>query len=410
GDPAGARPSTRLVETAAHVAAEVQGDVAISRGAHPFDDPRAPLRIGDRRDVCGRHLDPRDLAVVPHPACAQSGVVHRLLRAIDLAEQLERDRRSVREARRQARQRGLVPHLEPERARQRADVVLAQTGFVERAAYAVLARRGAARAPVAFVVAVVPVDDVRDPALARDLLEPPVELALAEIAAVHRIRRVRRIVHFARFDDLVPRGDAVRERERARVLALGERLAARRDADGALAQLLRGDVQNERRVDAAGERDDAASELAEDRPQARFLRLQRAGDDVDHRASSSSMRRCTTRATCASGSSRSRAIRTRSSYSARVRVLPFVPARFTRTAPYGVSMLSLRRGRTMRRSRRVRTPIVVVSASIVRPSTYSSSGAPSAESVIAGRPFFIVIGVSQTSRAPATNSRSTASS
>lgn len=135
------------------------------------------------------------------------------------------------------------------------------------------------------------------------------------------------------------RGDPAGELQRPGVLALGERLAARGDPDGAFAQLLRRDVQHERRVDAAGERDDAAPELAEDRAQPRFLRL-------DHRATPSCAYGCTVRATSASGSARSRAMRTKSSYSGCTRVRPSSVTRLTRTGPKGVSTRTISRGST----------------------------------------------------------------
>ena len=132
----------------------------------------------------GGSFDARDLAVMAHAAGAQAGVVHRLFGAVDLAQELQRDRRAVREARRQARQRGFVPHLQAEPVRELAHVGFAQPRFVQRAAHAVFARGLAPGPPVAFVVAVVAVDDVRDAALARDLGKAAVQLALAEIAAV----------------------------------------------------------------------------------------------------------------------------------------------------------------------------------------------------------------------------------
>mgnify|MGYP003694443697 CR=1 FL=1 len=87
----------------------------------------------------------------------------------------------------------------------------AQIHFVERAADAELARRLAPGPIVAAVVGVVAVDD-DGAATGGDARQVRVELVLAVVAAVRRVRAALRALELAGLDDLVPQteiaGDA----------------------------------------------------------------------------------------------------------------------------------------------------------------------------------------------------------
>ena len=110
---------------------------------------------------------------MPHAAHAEAE--HRAATrfgALDHPQLLVGDFGVVRNARRQAGRRRLVPVGRPARARQLADVRLGQVRFVERAAHAELARRLPARPVVAAIVGVAAVDDHGEAARAREARQP----------------------------------------------------------------------------------------------------------------------------------------------------------------------------------------------------------------------------------------------
>ena len=73
---------------------------------------------------------------------------------------------------------------------------------------------------------------------------------------------------------------------------------------------------------------------------------------------------------------------------------------------YGVATVAKERASTTRSSARRRKPNVVECAKKARSTAASDVGGESAESWMAGRPFFIRIGADQTSTAPAAKSAS----
>ena len=119
-------------------------------------DPRAPL-------------DARQRVVMTHAADAEPERVQRVFAALDLPQLLRRHFVMIRNARRQARRRRLVPHGQPGEPRLLANLVFRHAGFVERAPHAELLRRDAAGPIVAAIVGVRAVGDVREAALAREL-------------------------------------------------------------------------------------------------------------------------------------------------------------------------------------------------------------------------------------------------
>src|SRR5262249_24505519 len=127
----------------------------------------------------------------------------------------------VRNARRQARRRGLVPRCEPRRARPFADLVLAEIRLVERTDHAELARRLAAGTIIAAIVGVAAVDHGGEAALAREGREPRVELVLAVVAAVGRIRAVVGVVELRSPDHFVAQRKRARGADREIAVAIG---------------------------------------------------------------------------------------------------------------------------------------------------------------------------------------------
>src|SRR5579875_3272784 len=121
------------------------------------------------------------------------------------------------------------------------------------------------------VVEVEAVDDVARPALPRDLCELPVELVLTIITAVRRVGAIMRILELRGLDDLVRRTECFDDVEETVQLALRQARRFAGHAVGALAEFVGRDLQDERRVDAAGEGDDAALERANDLAQPRLF-------------------------------------------------------------------------------------------------------------------------------------------
>ena len=79
---------------------------------------------------------------------------------------------------------GSIPRRQTGPPRQLSDVRLGQLRFVQRTAYAELARRLPPRTVIAPIVGVAAVGNCRNSALARDRRQVRVELVLAEVAAV----------------------------------------------------------------------------------------------------------------------------------------------------------------------------------------------------------------------------------
>src|SRR5205814_1779006 len=131
-------------------------------------------------------LDARELVVVPDPVHAEAEGAKGGLSALDRAQFFVGDFRVVRNARRQAGRRRLVPGWQAGLPGQLADLVFAEIDFVERASHTELARRLAPRTVVVAIVGVAAVDDDRA-AAARHLRQVRVQLVLAVITAVRRI-------------------------------------------------------------------------------------------------------------------------------------------------------------------------------------------------------------------------------
>ena len=170
---------------------------------------------------------------MPDAIHAKAERANRLFGLFDHAQLLDRHLGVIRNARREAGRRRLVPRRQPGVPRQLADLVLPEIHFVERAADAELARRLPARAIVAAIVGVVAVDDDRVPGRG-DLREVRVQLVLAEIAAVGRIRPVFLSIDFVRLDDFVPQGEPLGDVDREAAMTVGIARAVGGDGDGAV--------------------------------------------------------------------------------------------------------------------------------------------------------------------------------
>src|SRR5512138_2597471 len=110
----------------------------------------------------------------------------------------------VRNARREARRRRLVPRRETRAARQLADCRLGQIDVIERAPDSELPSRLTPWPVVAAIVSVGAIDDRGEAAFAGNPGQGRVQLLLAVVAAIDRVRAVVRPLELARANHLVP--------------------------------------------------------------------------------------------------------------------------------------------------------------------------------------------------------------
>ena len=204
---------------------------------------------------------------MPHAKDAEAESADRLFGALDGPELFVGDLGVIRNARREARRRRLVPRRQPGAARQLANLGLREIHFVERAADAELARGLTSGPIVAAIVGVVAVDDdrVTDRGDARQMR---VELVLAVVAAVRRIRAILGAIELARADDFVVKTEIARDPDRELAVALRIAGAVGGDGDGALAQGQLRRLGDDRAVDAAAKGDGDLAEVAQDGQQA----------------------------------------------------------------------------------------------------------------------------------------------
>src|SRR5690606_25925581 len=103
-------------------------------------DAGGPVVLEEARHLVTRELDARHVAVVPDAQDAEAEVAQDRFGALDGPELLVGDFGEVRDARREAGRGGFVPGRQAGLVRELADVLLGQTGLVERADDAELAR------------------------------------------------------------------------------------------------------------------------------------------------------------------------------------------------------------------------------------------------------------------------------
>ena len=168
----------------------------------------------EARQLVGAHLEARDLLVVANAEDLEAQLSQRALGATDLLEALDGDLRAVGKPRRQTRELRLVPRGQAQAVRPRADLVLRQPDVGEGRDDAVFTR-GLMTGPVIFlVVGVEAIEHDRELVLGARLLGERVELGLAEVAAVRRVRGVARVIELLRVDGEVPGADLLRQRAR----------------------------------------------------------------------------------------------------------------------------------------------------------------------------------------------------
>ena len=224
-----------FVQAARAVALKIQRDVAVSDRFELANDGARHLRIERAGHLVARKLDAGHLVVMAHAADAEPERAERLLRPLDHAQLLVGHFAVIRNARRQTRRCRLVPRRDAGLPRQLANLLLGQIDFVQRAAHAKLARRLAAGTIVAAIVRVVAVDD-DGVALGRDSAEVRVQLVLAVVAAVGRIRAVLGPLELVGANDLVLKAELFRDFDGDAPVALGIARTVGGDSKGAIAQ------------------------------------------------------------------------------------------------------------------------------------------------------------------------------
>ena len=174
---------------------------------------------------------------------------------------------AVRDARRQARGRRLVPGGKRHLVREAADLGLGEARVAQRALDAQLGERPQARAVVGEVVHVGALGQVLDAARGHHHLYLREERTLAQVAAVGTVVGEARHLELVEGDRLV--ADVLRDAELVRAHVVGDRDAvhARRDREHVVAEGVAGDLGEQRGVDAARERHRDASERAEVGPE-----------------------------------------------------------------------------------------------------------------------------------------------
>jgi hypothetical protein len=226
------------------------------------------LEAGER---VGAHL------VQTHAQLAETQLLQLGLEAADLRETLARDGGSIRDAARQAGRGGLVPDRQLEAGGGGADVGLGELGLDQREADAVLAGGVEAGAIVAEIVDDDPRGDEGDAAGFPLALGHRVELGLAVEAAVGAVLRVAGVVDLVRVDELVAGADGAGDGRRLFALAGGQAGAHGGDADGAVAEHLRCDEEQERAVDAAREAHEHRAHVGDHGAEAVELRVDGGG-------------------------------------------------------------------------------------------------------------------------------------
>src|SRR5213594_3495781 len=208
---------------------EVDGDVDVAQLAEASDDRLVPPVLPQPCHLVAADLQSRQPVVVAHAELAEAERPHEGLGGVDLAQLLRGDAIAVLEARRQARERGLVPGRQPERAREIADLLLGQAGLDHRGADAALPGRLHARPVVAEVVHVRAVHEGPARLALGDRRQVREQLLLAEEAPVGAVLRVLGIGQLVRAHHDVTQADEGGEPPRLRQLALRIRLGVRGD-------------------------------------------------------------------------------------------------------------------------------------------------------------------------------------
>ena len=213
----GARDREGVVERSRSQRRPADDRALVARGADRV--PQRRLQTPARRDagegVRGQ-LEAAELAEVADAELVEPERLHRSLGAVDLQQDVRRDRGAVGDARGEAGARRLACAGHAERLGKLAHAGLGELD--QRMHDAVLACRLQAGSPVAEVVGVRPGEHGGVAALGGDPLERVVQLGLAVVAAVPAVRAVALAVHLVGRDRLV--GDPDRPCDVARAVEL----------------------------------------------------------------------------------------------------------------------------------------------------------------------------------------------
>ena len=224
------RKLKNFVERTLAIAFEIKRDVLESKR---FKDGGEPLRHFDRegpRQFVGSDLDPHHFTVKADTELPKTERLDLFLAGFDGMDILDRDGRAVWDARTQASRRGAVPRGKAGGMGEFADFGFAKSGIGERGGDAVLLGGVLARAIIAEIVEVDPVDNVFDRSIAAKLFEAGEEFVFAVETAVGVIADVIGIIEFVGDDELM--GDAELRGEGFRVALMGTRKRRGIGSDG----------------------------------------------------------------------------------------------------------------------------------------------------------------------------------
>ena len=216
-------------------------------------------------------LDPGQALVVADAELAEALLAEKRLGGVHLAELLGRDAIAVLEARGQAREGGLVPVGQAERAADLPHLALPQLGLDERRPDPAGLRRLHARPVVAQVVHDGAVDDRHAAVLAGHRVEPGEELVLAEEAAVGGIGRVLGSLELLRLHDHVGKAEMRGEAAGLAQLGGGIGLGIRGGQQRAVPERVPGRAREQGGVHPAREGDHHPLHLPEEADQPRVL-------------------------------------------------------------------------------------------------------------------------------------------
>src|SRR5216683_3257284 len=170
------------VEASGRVALQVERNELVARVLQGLNHALAIRK--QPRHLFGLDLDSRHVAVVAHAHLPESQQLDRVFGRLDPSQRGDRHLGAVRDARRQARERRLVPVGEPKLARRRADFGLDHAGLEQREPHAAPDRRSMTGPVVAGVIRGGAVREMPQAQLDTDRLERLEQLLLAVEAAV----------------------------------------------------------------------------------------------------------------------------------------------------------------------------------------------------------------------------------
>ena len=206
-----------------------------------------------------------------HAALAETEIAEDTLGGRHLAQPIEGDLCPVREARRETGARRAIGGRQADAAAEGADLGLGQPDLGQRMTDAVLLRRAQARAVVAEIIEIDAIDDGADAESLRLRVADLVQAALAEIAAVDRIRGVAGNVELVGVDQVMAHAQRRRDLARHRLVLFRGGGRAGGDRDDVVTEHVDGNLEKEARVDPTREGHQHAPHVAQGGAQRREL-------------------------------------------------------------------------------------------------------------------------------------------